>query len=162
MDRLEKAIEITKEFCNVCNENNNMCLDCAKFNECSIYFDEKSPCDILEQLNKFDRKIFKDSNIVLKNIDLTEVDIHKQCNKVYEEYEEFVNATMYIHRVEEGFYRGVVVNEEDIQHAIEEYWDMVQAGLGLLQKEGISADEVMAEYPKHLKKMEDRGNKPRD
>ena len=52
MDRLEKAIEITKEFCNVCNENNNMCLDCAKFNECSIYFDEKAPCDILEQLNK--------------------------------------------------------------------------------------------------------------
>ena len=154
MDRLEKAIKITKEFCNVCNENNNMCLDCAKFNECSIYFDEKAPCDILEQLNKFDRKIFKDSNIVLKNIDLSEVSSSKQLDKFLEETNEFKEALIEFHNVKA---------DGDVKaHAIEEFWDMVQASLGLLQKEGINAEEVMAEYPKHLKKMEERGNKPRD
>ena len=151
MDRLDKAIEITKEFCNVCNENNNMCLDCAKFNECSIYFDEKSPCDILEQLNKFDRKIFKDSNIVLKNIDLSEVSSSKQLDKFLEETNEFKEALIEFHNVNA---------DGDVKaHAIEEFWDMVQASLGLLQKEGISAEEVMAGYPKHLEKIKHR---PRD
>ena len=154
MDRLEKAIEITKEFCNVCNENNNMCLDCAKFNECSIYFDEKAPCDILEQLNKFDRKIFKDSNIVLKNIDLSKTSSKEQLDKYYEELNEFRVALIDLHNINA---KGNVK-----QHVIEEYFDVLQTGLGLLQKEGITAEEVMAEYPKHLKKMEERGNKPRD
>jgi hypothetical protein len=44
---------------------------------------------------------------------------------------------------------------------IEEFYDTIQAKLGLLEMFGIPAKEVMEQYPKHLKKLEKRGNKPR-
>lgn len=79
--------------------------------------------------------------IKLVNIDLTGISVIKQINKVKEEDTEFMIA------IETG----------DKEEAIKEYFDKIQAPLGLLEKVfGISADEVMKEYPKHLEKLKNR------
>ena len=39
---------------------------------------------------------------------------------------------------------------------ISEFWDTVQARLGILQKLGVDAKIVMKYYPEHLKKLENR------
>ena len=86
--------------------------------------------------------------IKLVNIDLSKVDKLTQVLKAREEELEFFDAlTDY-------------VNEKDTkEHVIEEYLDFMQSLLGTLQKEGITAEEVMEHYPKHLEKMR---NRPRD
>ena len=43
--------------------------------------------------------------------------------------------------------------------AIAEFWDVVQAWLGVLAKDNITAYDVMESYPKHLEKLKRR---PRD
>lgn len=87
--------------------------------------------------------------IELKNIDLSEVEPYQQMDKFNEESNEFIEAI-----VEHSY-----SNLKDNSHMIEEFWDMVQAGLGLLHIEGVNAREVMAGYPKHLEKIKHR---PRD
>ena len=112
-----------------------------------------------EKMDRLDKLNYKEQGIVLKNIDLSNVIEEEQEDKLDEEIEEFKQA------YEEYKYLkfvGIEKPKEEREHFIEEFWDMVQAGLGLLQKEGIMADEVMAGYEKHLKKMEEMGNKPRD
>lgn len=84
--------------------------------------------------------------IELKNIDLSKVEPAEQLSKLNEEHEEFVESII------DHSYGKEISNE----HMIEEFWDMVQAGLGLLSKEGVYADEVMAGYPKHLEKIKHR------
>lgn len=86
--------------------------------------------------------------IVFKNIDLSKVSIEKQYIKAAEEQNEYREAL-------NGFIKGTDTKE----HVIEEFLDWVQAELGILHKRGITADEVMAEYPKHLEKIK---NRPRD
>ena len=83
--------------------------------------------------------------IELKNIDLSKVSIREQFKKVIEEHEELIDAL-------DGLYK----TEDTKEHVIEEYWDVVQAWLGVLDKYGINADEVMEGYSKHLKKLEHR------
>lgn len=81
--------------------------------------------------------------IELKNINLDGVTIMRQINKVYEEVNEFEMA--------------VIMG--DIDNAVEEFFDVVQASLGALQKMGLSAEYVMEQYPKHIEKLKFR---PRD
>lgn len=80
--------------------------------------------------------------IELKNIDLNNVKIEEQCRKVSEEYTEFADAVMI---------------KNNTQNIIEEFYDTLQAMLGLMYKlDKITAEDVMAEYPKHLTKIKDR------
>jgi len=90
--------------------------------------------------------------LILKNIDLTGISEFEQTQKVMEEENEFAEA-----------YCNYINNKtkENKKHWIEELYDEFQSKLGLLEKEGIKAEEVMSEYPKHLNKLEKRGNKPR-
>lgn len=79
--------------------------------------------------------------IKLVNIDLTGVTILEELLKVREEEKEFTAA----------------IELADQENAIEEFWDNVQSKLGLLEKIfGITADDVMKGYGKHLEKIKDR------
>ncbi|MGN2347274.1 hypothetical protein ACTFH7_01975 [Clostridium cagae] len=94
-------------------------------------------------------------SIQLKNIDLTEINIVEQMSKSDEEKKELEDAIL--------LYMTKKSNNEDMQeienerkHVIEEFWDTVQSNLGVLDKLGINAQEVMQGYPEHLIKLEDR------
>ncbi|NMF04551.1 hypothetical protein ACUH7Y_09520 [Clostridium beijerinckii] len=79
--------------------------------------------------------------IKLKNIDLTGISTLEQIDKVKEEDTEFM----------------VAIELADKPNAIEEFFDKIQSSLGVLEKVfGITAEEVMKEYPKHLEKLKDR------
>lgn len=88
-----------------------------------------------------------EKGIVLKNIDLNDITIIQEVNKYDEETKEF-NEAFYEYTVHE--------NMENKDHLIEEYFDVLQSMLGLLDKLGITAQEVMQEYPKHLEKIKNR------
>ncbi|NFI06018.1 hypothetical protein FC959_16935 [Clostridium botulinum] len=89
----------------------------------------------------------KDISITLKNINLTGISISDEMVKVAEEDSELDKALL----------EYCCNNTKDTKdHVIEEYWDTAQARLGLLQKCGINAQEVMQGYSKHLVKLEDR------
>ena len=83
------------------------------------------------------REVNVNYGIELKNIDLSNVSIQEQLDKMDEEDEEFLAAFT------------------DEQY-IEEFWDCVQVRLGLLDKIGIKADRVMQGYSKHLEKIKNR------
>ena len=85
--------------------------------------------------------------IELKNIDLSKVCIYKQISKVAEEENEFMEAFQTY---------ADFKNSTNKKHLIEEFYDRMQSALGLLQKLGIDADEVMECYPKHLEKIKNR------
>ena len=87
--------------------------------------------------------------IELKNIDLSKVEPADQMRKFDEEYEEFIESV-----VDHSYGK-----DKSNEHMIEEFYDLLQAGLGLLTFEGVYADEVMAGYPRHLEKLKHR---PRD
>lgn len=88
--------------------------------------------------------------IILKNIDLTGISELDQMDKIKEEEIEFIEAFLYyINRR----------TEENKKHVIEELFDEFQTKLGILSMYGISVEEVMKEYPKHLKKLEKRPRK---
>lgn len=78
--------------------------------------------------------------IKLTNINLENVTIVDQIKKVGEEHCEFITAVL----------------KKDNDNAVEEFYDLVQASLGALDKMGISADKVMDEYSKHLEKIKHR------
>lgn len=75
--------------------------------------------------------------IELKNINLEGITIKQQIQKIHEEVDEFVQAVI----------------KGDATNAVEEYFDVLQASLGALQKMGLSADYVMSQYDKHLEKI---------
>lgn len=89
-------------------------------------------------------------NIQLVNIDLSGVSKEKQIEKIAEEYIEFLLAL--------GDFKDNPT-EENKSHVIEEYLDYIQAPLGILDKLGVKADEVMQGYPKHLEKLKYRPRK---
>ena len=86
--------------------------------------------------------------IKLVNIDLSKVSLNSQVKKVIEEENEFFGA---LSEFEYG------TGSKD--HVIEEFWDDFQAKLGLLEKHGISAEDVTMRYDKHIEKIK---NRPRD
>ena len=83
------------------------------------------------------------SMIELKNINLEGITITEQIRKIEEENDEFRTAVI----------------KGDVDNAVEEFFDLMQASLGALQKMGLRADYVMKQYPKHLEKLKFR---PRD
>lgn len=86
--------------------------------------------------------------IVLKNIDLTGITPSDEREKISEEDREFENA-IYESLVDKSY--------DNYKHAIEEFWDTVQARLGLLQLTlGITSKEVMEHYPLYLEKIKNR------
>jgi len=90
------------------------------------------------------------TGIILKNIDLTGISVREQEEKIREERQEFRESLLE--------YRNNK-NKETKAHVIEEWWDRNQSELGLLEKSGISAAEVMAAYPLHEKKLLNRPRK---
>jgi phosphoribosyl-ATP pyrophosphohydrolase len=88
-------------------------------------------------------KPIENINIQLKNINLEKVTILEQQQKVQEEDWELQLAIL----------------EGDKEHIIEEFWDVVQAWLGLIYKYGITAVDVMKGYKKHLEKIKNRPRK---
>jgi flagellar biosynthesis/type III secretory pathway chaperone len=75
--------------------------------------------------------------VELKNIGENEATLINQLKKVEEENDEFETAII----------------KNDINNAIEEFWDKVQSSLGALEKIGIRAEIVIEDYPKHLEKI---------
>lgn len=86
--------------------------------------------------------------VKLRNIDLTGISASIEREKISEEDKEF----------EYAIYESLVNRSyENDKHAIEEFWDTVQARLGLLYITlGITADEVMEHYKYHEEKIKNR------
>ncbi len=94
-------------------------------------------------------------SIQLINIDLSKVTIVEQMSKADEEKKELEDAVLlYTTKKSNNEDKQEIENERN--HVIEEFWDTVQANLGILDKIGINAQEVMEGYPEHLVKLEDR------
>ena len=143
-DRLDEAIEYAENKLENCDKS----CGCGCNLECMG--NPKKELKVLKLYNNLFSN--KDIGIQLKNIDLSSVKPNEQMKKFNEEVEEFIIA------VEEHNYMALKCKS----HMIEEFWDVVQSGLGLLHFEGVEADEVMSGYQAHLDKMESRGNKPRE
>ena len=141
MDRLEEVIEIMKSGCSA---------TCCEREGCIYYNGDCNLDYLIDVLFRFDKVIKKEKSITLKNIDLSEVTLEQQINKVIEERTELFDA---LNKFKE--------DGETKEHVIEELYDNIQALLGLVQKFGINAEEVMEGYQKYLLKLEARGNKPR-
>ncbi|NFI05954.1 hypothetical protein FC959_16600 [Clostridium botulinum] len=94
-------------------------------------------------------------SIKLINIDLSKVTIVEQMSKADEEKKELEDAILlYTTKKSNNEDKQEIENER--KHVIEEFWDTVQSNLGVLDKIGINAQEVMQGYPAHLVKLEDR------
>ena len=83
------------------------------------------------------------NRIELKNIDLSKVTIEEQIDKVTEEESEFWDAYW----------------KQDNDNLIEEFYDVMQSMLGLMHKTGISTEEVIEGYSKHIEKIKKRPRK---
>ena len=83
---------------------------------------------------------WNENKIELKNINLEGITIMDQLAKVSEEKAEFI----------------IAVIKRDSTNAVEEFFDLMQAGLGALDKMGLDAEYVMAQYYKHLEKIKSR------
>ena len=89
--------------------------------------------------------------IQLKNIDLEGYTLEEEKAKLLEEINERIK----------------IIIDADInnsfEHFSEETFDILQVCIGIAEKKyQKSADDVMKEYSKHILKMEQRGNKPRE
>lgn len=80
--------------------------------------------------------------IKLKNINVDTTMI-EQITKVSEEYNEFL----------------VAILKKDTNNSIEEFYDVMQSMLEMLNKVGLNADYVESQYYKHLDKLKDRPRK---
>lgn len=89
--------------------------------------------------------------ITLRNIDVSDITLEEQIDKLHEERHEFEMAVL------EAL---VDRNYEHDKHAIEELLDEFQAGLSYLYKTlGITAQEVMDHYYLHEEKLKLRPRK---
>ena len=136
MDRLDKAIKI------MMNEYSKTCGELEECEKCVFYDGDCNLDYLMNTLFKLDKAIQKEKSIVLKNIDLSQVSLVEQKLEFEKEIEEFKEALF-------NYEHGYSIKS----HIIKKYFDMMQTGLGLLQKVNINADEVMAEYPKFLEKF---------
>ena len=155
MDRLKKVIEImTNEYSKTCGEcgEREDCEGCKYWNvDCNLDY-------LIEVLLKWDKTIPKEKNIVLKDID-TSMSFHELRNKLIEDREKFEDAAI---DCMFAYYHKGTNTEEYKKKAIEAFWNMIQTGLELIQKIGISADKVMEKYPKHLQKIKQHDYKLRE
>lgn len=150
-DRLDKAIELYKQISNSCDDAKEKCKTCKRSKECDFYCDFASPMDVSFYLNQIVDLFSKEPSIQLKNIDLTGYSEHEQVSKYLEESNELIK---------------VIIDKDSnssFEHFCEEVFDQLQVCIGIAEKKyNKTANDVMAEYPKHILKMEQRGNKPRE
>ena len=149
MDRLDKAIKIYKQISNSCDDAKEECKTCKRNKECDFYCDFASPMDVSFYLSQIGDLFLKEPSIQLKNID-TSMNFCELRNKLIEDREKFDDAIvdcMFSYACEEKSAK------EYEKHAIEELWDMIQTGLELINKTGITADEVMEGYNEYLEKI---------
>lgn len=76
-----------------------------------------------------------------------DITIGKQLDKVGEEFVEFVHA---------------VIDEDTKEEVLSEFYDTVQAMIGVLELRGISICEIRKGEKYHIKKMKDRDWKIKD
>ena len=140
MDRLNKIIKIIiDEYSNTCGEREE-CEGCKYYNgDCNLD-------NLIEMLFKWDKEIKKEQSITLKNVDTRDKTLIDQIEKVIEDGNYFAKAVV-TYALAPVYEKNTVVFKED---AIKTFWEMVQTGLGVLQKIDVDADEVMAEYSKYL------------
>lgn len=82
----------------------------------------------------------------LFRIDISEVTFIEQVEKTMEEYNELLLAVL----------------KKDIENTKEEFCDLITAANGLLEKIGITNEEIMRYYNnEHKEKLKARNNKPR-
>ena len=137
MDRLEKVIEIMKSGCSA---------TCCEREGCIYYNGDCNLDYLIDVLFRFDKVIKKEQSITLKNVDTKDKTLINQIEKVIKDRNEFTKAVAnYV--LAPVYEKNTVVCKED---AIKTFWEMVQTGLGLLQKIDIDADEVMKYYNEHL------------
>ncbi len=110
--------------------------------------------------NNYNNQIFDisgaaEKGIILQNIDLTGITLFDELNKLAEERAEFKDAILVYMTIKTSSKDGEEI-EECKNHIIEEFWDTMQVKLGVLDKLGITAQEVMQGYPKHLEKIKNR------
>ena len=77
----------------------------------------------------------------LKFIELN-TSLIRQLDKIEEEKDEFVEALANI----------------DNENLIEEFWDVVQAMMGVIDRRGVSIEELMKGREEHYNKLESRGH----
>ena len=141
MDRLNKIIKIIiDEYGKTCGEREE-CEGCKYYNgECNLDY-------LIQMLFKWDKEIKKEQSITLKNVDTSDKTLIDQIEKAIKDGEELTKTV--VNYVLGPVDKEVVCKEDTIKA----FWEMVQTGIGLLQKIGIDADEVMAEYSKYLEKL---------
>ena len=92
-----------------------------------------------------------EDRIQLKNIDLTDYTLEEEKAKLLEEINELIKITVDID------------TNNSFEHFCEEAFDILQVCVGIAEKKyKKSANDLMKEYSKHILKMEQRGNKPRE
>ena len=92
-----------------------------------------------------------ENRIQLKNIDLAGYTLEEEKVKLLEEINELIKITI-----------DVDANNS-FEHFCEKTFDILQICVGIAEKKyKKDSDRVMQEYSKHLLKMEQRGNKPRE
>ena len=141
MDRLNKIIKIIiDEYSKTCGEREK-CEGCKYYNgDCCLDY-------LIEMLFKWDKEIKKEQSITLKNVDTSDKTLIDQIEKVIEDGEELTKTV--VNYVLGPVNRDVVCKEDTIKA----FWDMVQTGLGVLQKIDVDAEEIMEYYNKNLDKL---------
>ena len=144
MDRLDKVVSMVCEYNATCGGRIE-CKGCK-------YYDRK--CNLkylMDTLMEWDKTIPKESCIQLKNVDMNEVTLEQQVSKILEGRSELFDALNKFNKLKE--------DKDAKEHVIEKLCSNIQALLGLVQKYGITAEEVAERYPEHLNKMEQKVNK---
>ena len=91
------------------------------------------------------------NRIQLKNIDLTGYTLEEEKAKLLDEINQLIKITI------------DADTNNSFEHFSEETFDILQVCIGIAEKKyKKSANDLMQEYSKHLLKMEQRGNKPRE
>ena len=147
-DRLDKIIETEKKLVIECD---GKCGTCEFNEECTpINGLERPTEEFLSSLISLGY-IKEEPCIQLKNLDLTGYSEHEQVSKYLEESNELIKVIL------------DKDSDSTFEHFCEEMFDQLQVCIGIAEKKyQKSADDVMKEYAKHILKMEQRGNKPRE
>lgn len=146
MDRLNKIIKIIiDEYSRTCGER-EYCEGCKYYNgDCNLDY-------LMEMLFKWDKEIKKEKSITLKNVDTRDKTLINQIEKVIKDGNKFAKSVV-TYVLAPVYEKDTVVCKED---ALKAFWEMVQAGIGLLQKIDVDADDIMEYYNKNL---DNRGRK---
>lgn len=145
MDRLEKVIEVMKR-------KSGCSATCCEREGCIYYNGDCNLDYLIDVLFRFDKVIKKEQSISLKNVDTSDKTFINQIEKVIKDGNKFAKSVAnYV--LAPVYEKNTVVCKED---AIKTFWEMVQTGLGLLNKIDVDAEEIMEYYNKNL---DNRGRK---